>query len=127
MRWLKDLLLEYAEGFPQVASTLFHNIDQCIYGQRGFETATFLEMWNSYRLHLQHKQNPLYYTEDEITRSTQAFASVQSWLNRRLNDIYGKQMKKFQQYIKDKIKEVSRTHNRFAVTPDIIYVNYNIL
>ncbi|KAK9539736.1 hypothetical protein VZT92_002237 [Zoarces viviparus] len=47
-QWVKDHLNEYAESFPQVSSLLEANINRCIYGQRGFEHHTFLEMWELY-------------------------------------------------------------------------------
>ena len=113
LAWIKDLLLEFIEAFPLVAKTLLHNSDMCIYGQRGFETATYSEMWNMYRQHLAHKDRPGDYAfdEEEKARCAKAFYSAQRWVNTRISSITSKQMQRFHQYIKGKISEVNHAHN----------------
>ena len=101
-RWVKDYLREYAESFPQVSILLDAHIDRCIYGQRGFEHHTFLEMWELYRQYRGVKDKPQLYGSEQRERIQSAYSSVRRWLHTPLTHISSMQMKRFKKYITDK-------------------------
>ena len=105
--WIKDYLAEYAESFPQVASLLEANIDSCIYGQSGFHTTTFLEMWNLHRLYPKQRDKPEEFINEKRALICQAHTSVQSWLDVPLTTIHSLHIQRFRKYILDKKDQVS--------------------
>ena len=101
-RWVKDCLTEYAESFPQVSTILEANIDRCIYGQKGFEDATFQEMWELYSQFQAQKNRPEKFDKQQREKIQKASSSVRRWLNTPVTHITSVQMKRFRKYIKDK-------------------------
>lgn len=103
--WVKDRLKEYAESFPQISSLLEDNIDNCIYGQRGFENHTFQEMWELYRQHqVQKDRSAEEFSNEQREIAKAANSSVRRWLNTPVTHIISVQMKRFRKYIQDKDK-----------------------
>ncbi|KAK2860374.1 hypothetical protein Q7C36_004540 [Tachysurus vachellii] len=101
-QWVKDYLTEYAESFPQVSSLLEANIDRCIYGQRGFESHTFKEMWELYYQYSTLKNRPELFTDEKREIIQKAYTSVRRWLHTPLTHIISMQMKRFKKYINEK-------------------------
>lgn len=101
-QWLKDLLTEYAESFPQTSGILEANIDNCIYGQKGLENYTFKEMWGLYSQYSLVKKNPANFTKSETDKIHKAWSSVKRWLNTPVTHISSVQMKRFRKYIYEK-------------------------
>lgn len=104
---IKDYLTEYAESFPPVSILLEANINQCIYGQKGFEYHTFQEMWELYRQHSAQKARPEVFSSDQREMIQKAYSSVCRWLHTPLTHITSVQMKRFRKYIYDKKDQVS--------------------
>lgn len=111
-QWINDHLTEYAESFPQVFGLLEANIEKCIYGQRGFELHTFLEMWDLYRQYLCQKDRPACYNEQQREEIKKAHTSVRRWLNTPLTHITSIQMKRFRKYIFDKEQVSAMNHEK---------------
>jgi len=101
-QWVKDLLAEYAESFPQVSILLEAYIDRCIYGQKGFEDSTFQEMWELYTQYGKHKKKPEQFTDSERDGAQKAYSSVRRWLNTPVTRITSVPMKRFRKYIYEK-------------------------
>ena len=101
-RWVKDFLAEYAESFPQVSCLLEANVDRCIYGQKGFESSTFKEMWELYGQYLSQKDSLEKFSDVQRERIHKAHRSVKRWLNTPVANITSVQMKRFRKYITDK-------------------------
>ena len=101
-QWVKDYLTEYAESFPQVSSLLEVNIDRCVYGQRGFEHHTFLEMWELYSQYLSQKDRPEQVSAEQRELVQKAHRSVRRWLHTPVTHITSVQMKRFRTFIKEK-------------------------
>lgn len=101
-QWLKDLLTEYAESFPQTSGILEANIDNCIYGQKGLENYTFKEMWGLYSQYSLVKKTPANFTKSETDKIHKAWSSVKRWLNTPVTHISSVQMKRFRKYIYEK-------------------------
>ena len=105
--WIKEYLAEYAESFPQISNLLEANTDRCIYGQRGFESHTFQEMWELYRQYQAQKDRPEKYSAEKRKGIIDAYGSVRRWLHTPLTHITSIQMKRFRKYINDRDKQVS--------------------
>ncbi|XP_076841988.1 uncharacterized protein LOC143486080 [Brachyhypopomus gauderio] len=100
--WIKDYLVEYAESFPQVSMLLEANIDQCIYGQKGFEHQTFQEMWELYWQYSVQKARPDDFSSEQRDMIKKGYSSVCKWLHTPLNHITSVQMKRFRRFIIEK-------------------------
>ncbi|XP_034065909.1 uncharacterized protein LOC117542365 [Gymnodraco acuticeps] len=108
-RWVKDLLAEYAESFPQVSCLLEANVDRWIYGQKGFENSTFAEMWELYRQFQSQKDSPEKSSGVQRERVAAAHRSVRKWLRLPVTDITSVQLKRFRTYIMDKYSSAEQT------------------
>ncbi|XP_049319055.1 uncharacterized protein LOC111194054 [Astyanax mexicanus] len=112
-RWVKDFLTEYAESFPPVSIVLEANIDRCIYGQRGFEDHTFIEMWELYRQYPTQKDRPEQFTADQRELIKKAYTSVRRWLHTPVTHITSVQMKRFRKFISDKDQQLQAGTSKF--------------
>ena len=101
-QWVKELLREYAESFPQISIVLEANIDRCIYGQRGFKEHTFKEMWELYSQYEAQRDRPEDFTDEQRDKIKKAHSSVRRWLNTPVSSITSMQMKRFRKYITEK-------------------------
>ncbi|KAG9274431.1 hypothetical protein AMEX_G11346 [Astyanax mexicanus] len=111
--WVKDFLTEYAESFPPVSIVLEANIDRCIYGQRGFEDHTFIEMWELYRQYPTQKDRPEQFTADQRELIKKAYTSVRRWLHTPVTHITSVQMKRFRKFISDKDQQLQAGTSKF--------------
>nr|XP_017209817.2 uncharacterized protein LOC108181756 isoform X1 [Danio rerio] len=102
--YIKDLLLQYVQLFPQVSCHLEVNVDRAIYGQGRFRSFTFLEMWQWYSLHKTLQADPQAGSAQEKKMAQEAFCSVRQWLTMKEEDISVKTLKRFRQYILNKEK-----------------------
>ncbi|XP_057204599.1 uncharacterized protein LOC130563188 [Triplophysa rosa] len=101
-QWIKDHLTEYAESFPEVSIDLEANIHRCVYGQKGFESHSFQEMWELYSQYSAQKDRPDDFGTSQREMIQKAYSSVSRWLNTPITHITSVQMKRFRKCIYDK-------------------------
>ena len=56
-------------------------MDRCIYGQKGFESSTFQEVWEVYAQYQSQKDSPEKFSDVQRERIQKAYSSVKRWLN----------------------------------------------
>ena len=99
--WIKDLLVEYANLFPQVASLLYENRPDNIYTIQPFKGYRFREMLELYKQHQQFSEDSHSGLDGDREKAAAAYKSVRCWLNMEPEDIKAWALKDFRQYILD--------------------------